>query len=139
MQKHVIEVRDRIKATLLGASMVKAYTKNDSYYIDARFFDEISLTSRIITVHADWEMMKLISDCLPFLQAFCIHAVVVQGKSAYLVKPPEDIELPIIIGKIKRSKIIGGPCIFFAEDAKSPDHFFDDEDKPDPDPHADVY
>ena len=138
MKEQVNQFPAGIKTVLMGTEMIRAFTKHDVYYIDVRFCNGNCPLPKAITVEADWKMMKRILDCLPFMTAFGINAVV-QANNIYNVEPPERIELPIIRGTLTWSKALGRPCIE-VEDVEYPDAWMEDEEEePEPDPLTYVY
>lgn len=138
MQEPVNQIPAGVKTVLMGVRMIRAFTKDDVFYIDARYYDGICPVPKVITVEADWKMMKRILDCMPFMLAFGIHAVVC-AKEIYHVEPPESIELPIISGTMTWSKALGRPCVR-VEDVEYPDAWMEDEEEePEPDPLTYVY
>ncbi len=138
MQQPVNQIHAGVKTVLMGTEMIRAFTKHDVYYIDVRFCNGNCPLPKAVTVEADWTMMKRILDCLPFMLAFGINAVV-YAKEIYNVEPPERIELPIIRGTMSWSKALGRPCIK-VDDVEYPDAWMEDEEEdPKPDPLTYVY
>ena len=138
MQEPVNQIPEGVKTVFMGTEMIRAFTKHDVYYIDVRFCNGNCPLPKAITVEADWKMMKRILDCLPFMTAFGINAVV-YAKQIYHVEPPGSIELPIISGTMTWSKTLGRPCVK-VEDVEYQDAWMEDEEEePEPDPLTYVY
>ncbi|HOO56482.1 MAG TPA: hypothetical protein PLN69_06650 [bacterium] len=108
-----------MKTVLLGAGIASISSKEGTYYVDLRIYDEFSIQPKRTTIEADLEMIQKIIDSLPEEHRKSIRKTVIEDGNFLLIDPGSVLEIAMIQGTVSWSKLLHRTCVI-AENVFNP-------------------